>query len=147
MKNQTIATVEPANDDASGVESTACDESLAVETFRTALRVLSGKWKGEILCQLVQGTRRFGELRRSIPGITQHMLTTQLRDLEAHGLVKRTIYAEVPPRVEYELTPSARDLEPVFRELLRWSDAHGDQLSLMEHNAGRLQTQRRAARP
>jgi DNA-binding HxlR family transcriptional regulator len=75
--------------------------------FQRALGVLAGKWKGEILWQLVQRKHRFGELRQSIPGVTQHMLTTQLRDLEANGLVKRTVYPEVPPRVEYEITPSA----------------------------------------
>ncbi|CAN7629681.1 helix-turn-helix transcriptional regulator [Bosea sp. LjRoot90] len=94
------------------------------------MRMLTGKWKGEILWRLGQGTLRFGELRRSIPGITQHMLTTQLRDLEAHGLVKRTIYPEVPPRVEYELTPSARDLRAVFREIRAWSDKHAVSLNL-----------------
>lgn len=93
--------------------------------FHRALRVLAGKWKSEILWQLVQRKHRFGELRQSIPGVTQHMLTTQLRDLEAEGLVKRTVYPEVPPRVEYEITPSARALRPVFDELYRWSQEHG----------------------
>ena len=90
-----------------------------------ALGVLAGKWKGEILWQLVQRKQRFGELRQSIPGVTQHMLTTQLRDLEAKGLVKRTVFPEVPPRVEYEITPAARALRPVFDELFRWSQEHG----------------------
>src|SRR5438046_2808644 len=76
--------------------------------FNRALAMLTGKWKGEILWQLVQGTRRFGELRRAIPGISRHMLTMQLRELEAHGLVRRTVYTEVPARVEYELTDAAR---------------------------------------
>jgi DNA-binding HxlR family transcriptional regulator len=93
--------------------------------FHRALGVLAGKWKVEILWQLVQRKHRFGELRQSIPGVTQHMLTTQLRDLEANGLVKRTVYPEVPPRVEYEITPSARALKPVFDELFRWSREHG----------------------
>ena len=96
-----------------------------VEQFHRALGVLAGKWKGDILWQLVQRKHRFGELRQSIPGVTQHMLTTQLRDLEANGLVKRTVYPEVPPRVEYEMTPSARALKPVFDELFRWSQEHG----------------------
>jgi DNA-binding HxlR family transcriptional regulator len=99
-----------------------CDGGLA--QFHRGLSVLTGKWKGEILWQLVQLKQLFGELRRSIPGVTQHMLTMQLRDLEADGLVKRTIYPEVPPRVEYEITPSAKALKPVFDELLRWSQEH-----------------------
>lgn len=93
--------------------------------FHRALRVLAGKWKSEILWHLVQRKHRFGELRQSIPGVTQHMLTTQLRDLEAEGLVKRTVYPEVPPRVEYEITPSAKALRPVFDALFRWSQEHG----------------------
>ena len=93
--------------------------------FQRAFAVLAGKWKGEILWQLVQRKHRFGELRQSIPGVTQHMLTTQLRDLEANGLVKRTVYPEVPPRVEYEITPSARALKPVFDALFQWSQEHG----------------------
>ena len=92
--------------------------------FQRALRVLSGKWKGEILWQLVDGKQRFGQLRRAIPDVTQHMLTTQLRDLESEGLVKRTVFPEVPPRVEYEMTPAARALRPVFDELFRWANAH-----------------------
>ncbi|KRR16616.1 hypothetical protein CQ14_13420 [Bradyrhizobium lablabi] len=100
-------------------------DCTAAPQLQRALRVLSGKWKGEILWQLVGGKRRFGELRRAIPDVTQHMLTTQLRDLENEGLVKRTVFPEVPPRVEYEMTPAARDLRPVFDELSRWANAHG----------------------
>ena len=101
-----------------------CEGGLMPQ-FHRALAVLAGKWKGDILWQLVQRKHRFGELRQSIPGVTQHMLTTQLRDLEANGLVKRTVYPEVPPRVEYEITPSARALKPVFDELFKWSQEHG----------------------
>ncbi|MDZ4367500.1 MAG: helix-turn-helix domain-containing protein [Afipia sp.] len=87
--------------------------------------MLTGKWKGEILWQLSQGKHRFGELRRAIPEVTQHMLTVQLRDLEADGLVKRTVFPEIPPRVEYEITPSAMALRPVLDELFKWSQEHG----------------------
>ena len=132
MENQTIGLSGPASGTQTNVESDACPSAAAVEQFHAAMRVLTGKWKGEILWRLGQGTLRFGELRRAIPGITQHMLTTQLRDLEAHGLVKRTIYPEVPPRVEYELTPSARDLGTVFREIRAWSDKHAASLNLAD---------------
>ncbi len=67
------------------------------------------------------GPLRFGELRRCLPGVTQHMLTTQLRELESNGLVLRTAYAEVPPRVSYELTEAANALKPAFESLLEWS--------------------------
>ena len=84
-----------------------------------ALRLLSGKWKGEILWQLVDGKQRFGQLRRAIPDVTQHMLTTQLRDLEGEGLVKRTVFAG-----GIRDDPAARALRPVFDELFRWANAH-----------------------
>ena len=67
--------------------------------FRRALDMISGRWKLEILWMLNQRMHRFGELRRGLPGVTQHVLTVQLRELEADGLIKRTVYAEVPPRV------------------------------------------------
>lgn len=92
--------------------------------FRRAVGMISGRWKLEILWLLSQGTHRFGELKRSLPGITQHMLTAQLRALEKDGLIKRTIYAEVPPRVEYEITPAARRLRPIFVEIVRWAEEH-----------------------
>ena len=101
-----------------------CQQGRAIEDFHRALGMITGKWKGEILWQLVQRKHRFGELLRAIPGVTQHMLTTQLRDLEANGLVKRTAYPEIPPRVEYEITEAARALRPVYDELFRWSQAH-----------------------
>jgi DNA-binding HxlR family transcriptional regulator len=118
MKNNTIE----KSDDIAAPEP--CEAGM-VQQFHRALGVLAGKWKGEILWQLVQRKHRFGELRQSIPGVTQHMLTTQLRDLEANGLVKRTVYPEVPPRVEYEITASAQALKPVFDELFKWSQEHG----------------------
>src|SRR5271167_2818866 len=91
------------------------------QDFRRTVSIITGRWKLEILWLLNQRMHRFGELRRGIPGITQHMLTTQLRGLEADGLVKRTIYAEVPLRVEYEITETARTLKPVFAALLMWA--------------------------
>ena len=116
MKNMTIETK---------ADGTPQDKCPVTAQFHRALGVISGKWKGEILWELVQRKRRFGELRRAIPDVTQHMLTVQLRDLEANGLVKRTIFAEVPPRVEYEITPAGQALKSVFDELLKWSQEHG----------------------
>ena len=89
--------------------------------FRRAVGMINGRWKLEILWLLSHGTRRFGELKRGLPGITQHMLTAQLRALEKDGLIKRTIFAEVPPRVEYEITPNARRLRPIFVEIVKWA--------------------------
>ena len=92
--------------------------------IKAALKVLSGKWTLMILCQLSKRVARFNELKRTIPGITQHMLTTSLRALEANGLVQRTIYAEVPPRVEYRMTPHGRSLKPVIEALAHWGSLH-----------------------
>ena len=96
-------------------------KTLQVE-FRRAVGMISGRWKLEILWLLSHGVHRFGELKRGLPGITQHMLTAQLRALEKDGLVKRTIFAEVPPRVEYEITPNARRLRPIFVEIVKWAE-------------------------
>jgi DNA-binding HxlR family transcriptional regulator len=102
-----------------------CEASNVVAEFDAALRMLTGKWKGEILYRLAQHKHRFGELKRGIPGITQHMLTVQLRELEADGLIRRTVFPEVPPRVEYEVTEAAQALRPVFDALFRWTQVHG----------------------
>ena len=89
--------------------------------FDEVVRKIGGKWKLMILRQLVyNGTRRFNELRRDIPGVTQTMLTKQLRELEDDSLVSRKIYAEVPPRVEYTATPLAMDLDRFFQEMYQW---------------------------
>ena len=96
-------------------------KTLQVE-FRRAVGMISGRWKLEILWLLSHGVHRFGELKRGLPGITQHMLTAQLRALEKDGLIKRTIFAEVPPRVEYEITPNARRLRPIFVEIVKWAE-------------------------
>ena len=94
--------------------------------FRRAVGMINGRWKLEILWLLSHhGIRRFGELKRGLPGITQHMLTAQLRALEKDALVKRTIFAEVPPRVEYEITEAARRLRPIFVEIVKWAEEHG----------------------
>src|SRR6185369_260905 len=95
------------------------------EEMRRAFALLSGKWKLEILWLLNQRVHRFGELRKGIPGITQHMLTAQLRELEADGLISRTVFAEVPPRVDYEMTSKARGLGPTMEALTAWWNEHG----------------------
>lgn len=84
------------------------------------LDMIGGKWKTLILWQLKDTTLRFSALKRMIPGITQKMLTQQLRELEENGLVSRKIYAEIPPRVEYSLTGYGKSLEPVLLLMCRW---------------------------
>src|ERR1700719_2276378 len=102
-------------------DQTMADKELNMhEEMRRAFALLSGKWKLEIMWLLNARVYRFGELRKAIPGITQHMLTAQLRDLEADGLISRTVFAEVPPRVEYEMTQKARGLGPTMEALTVW---------------------------
>jgi DNA-binding HxlR family transcriptional regulator len=101
-------------------QTVAAEQINSHEEIRRALGMISGKWKLEILWLLHQRVHRFGELRRAVPGITQHMLTSQLRELEADGLVSRKVFPEVPPRVEYRITTKARGLGPTIEALMAW---------------------------
>lgn len=107
------------------------------EEMRRAFALLSGKWKLEIMWLLNQRIYRFGELRKAIPGITQHMLTAQLRELEADGLVSRTVFAEVPPRVEYEITGKALGLGPTMAALTAWWEQYGRSVPTKTASRGR----------
>lgn len=98
-----------------------CSPGCAVEGV---LALIDGKWKGVVLYHLLSGTLRFNEIRRRLPNVTQRMLTNQLRELEADGLVLRTVFAQVPPRVDYSLTARGRSLEPVITALKTWGDAN-----------------------
>ncbi|MGH8743392.1 MAG: winged helix-turn-helix transcriptional regulator [Burkholderiales bacterium] len=84
------------------------------------LRVIGGKWKLVILWHLLGGMKRFGELRRSIPEITQRMLTQQLRELEKDGVITRKVYAQVPPRVDYSISELGNSLQPVMKSICQW---------------------------
>ncbi len=86
----------------------------------TTLVLISNRWKTLIIRDLLDGTRRFNELRRSVAGISQKVLTSNLREMEADGLVHREVFAEVPPRVEYSLTPLGESLRPVLDALAAW---------------------------
>ena len=88
------------------------------------LSVLGGKWKILILWQLLRRPCRFNELRRAVSGISQHMLTLHLRELEQEGVLSRTVFAEVPPRVEYALTAHGATLGYVLKSMAEWGAAH-----------------------
>ncbi len=88
----------------------------------TTLTLISDKWKVLILRDLMQGTRRFGELKKSIGQVSQKVLTSQLRQMEASGLVNRKVYAEVPPRVEYSLTELGHSLKPILDAMWVWGE-------------------------
>jgi len=87
-------------------------------------KLISGRWKIVILWYLFQGVKRFSELYRALSGVTQKVLTQQLRDMERNGLVMRTIHAEVPPKVEYSLTSLGSSLKPVVEAMHQWGLAH-----------------------
>ncbi len=88
------------------------------------LNVISGRWKFLILWHLFQGTKRFSELRRSVNGITQKMLTQQLREMERDGIVDRKVYPQVPPKVEYSLTTLGQSLKSVIDAMCEWGTKH-----------------------
>ncbi len=88
---------------------------------------IGGKWKTVVLWYLKNGTKRYHELRRHIPDITEKMLSIQLRKLEQDGIVRRTVFAEVPPRVEYTLTPFGKTLIPVLDALAKWGRKLGEE--------------------
>jgi len=89
-----------------------------------SMKIIGGKWKPIIFMRLSQGVNRFGLLSRSIEGISKNMLTRELRDLEANGIINRKIFAEIPPKVEYSLTKKGKTLLPVFEKLNDWGTAN-----------------------
>ena len=95
-------------------------KTLPVCPVETTLTLISDKWKVLILRDLLSGTKRFGELKKSIGGVSQKVLTTQLRQMEDSGLLNRTVYPEVPPRVEYTLTELGYSLKPVLDAMGSW---------------------------
>jgi DNA-binding HxlR family transcriptional regulator len=99
------------------------------------LRVIGGKWKLVILWYLWDEIKRFSELKRAIPGITQRMLSQQLRELERDGVVTRKVYAQVPPRVEYGMTEFGRTLEPILKLMCKWGEEHARRINSRDSRA------------
>lgn len=91
---------------------------------KTTLDVIGGKWKGIILYHLIDGPKRFNELRRLYPGMTQFMLTLQLRELERDGIIHREVYKQVPPKVEYSLTEFGTTLKPIILAMRNWGETY-----------------------
>ncbi|GAA4378747.1 winged helix-turn-helix transcriptional regulator [Hymenobacter koreensis] len=96
----------------------------AICPVRTTLNVLGGKWKLLILSYLLDGPRRYGELRRLVPEVTEKMLIQELRELEADAIIQRLVYQQVPPKVEYQLTEHGRRVQPMFQELINWGTGY-----------------------
>ena len=99
-------------------------DSLPACPVETTLTLISDKWKILIIRDLLAGTRRFSELRRSIGHVSQKVLTANLRQMESDGLVHREVFAEVPPRVEYSLTDTGRSLKPIIDAMWSWGEAY-----------------------
>ncbi len=109
----------------------------------TTLTLIGDKWKVLILRDLMPGTKRFGELKKSIGNVSQKVLTAQLRAMEGSGLVHREVYAEVPPRVEYSLTELGRSLKPILDSMWAWGEEYKKQHELADVQDGKqLETER-----
>ncbi|HIT67689.1 MAG TPA: helix-turn-helix transcriptional regulator [Candidatus Merdisoma merdipullorum] len=102
----------------------------------TTLMLISDKWKVLILRDLMPGTKRFSELKRSVGHVTQKVLTAQLRQMEESGLVTRTVYPEVPPRVEYSLTELGRSLKPVLDAMWDWGENYKSKNAVSQQENG-----------
>lgn len=96
------------------------EKTLPACPVETTLMLISDRWKVLIIRDLLDGTKRFGELKKSIGSISQKVLTSNLREMEADGLVNRKVYAEVPPRVEYTLTDTGYSLKPILDAMVEW---------------------------
>ena len=97
-------------------------------SVEATLDVIGGKWKGVILFHLLSGTKRFNELRGLLPSVTHRMLVLQLRELEEAGVVHREVYPQVPPKVEYSLTPFGQSLQPILLLMEQWGDQYTETL-------------------
>lgn len=104
----------------------AVNKELPACPVETTLSLIGDKWKVLILRDLMPGTKRFGELQRSIGRVSQKVLTANLREMEADALVARKVYAEVPPKVEYSLTELGRSLKPILDAMLAWGEGYKD---------------------
>ena len=102
----------------------------------TTLSVIGGRWKVLIIRELIQGVKRFGELHRALNGITQKMLTQQLREMEEDGIIHREIYLQVPPKVEYSLTPLGESLKPILDAMHEWGVQHLAQINRHQNGNG-----------
>jgi DNA-binding HxlR family transcriptional regulator len=90
----------------------------------TAIEVIGGRWKVLILQELFAGTRRFSELHRALSGVSHRTLTQQLRELESHSIVRRKVHRQIPPKVEYSLTPVGETLKPVIAVMHNWAEGY-----------------------
>jgi DNA-binding HxlR family transcriptional regulator len=113
---------------------------LEICPAETTARIVGGRWKGAVLEQLLQGNKRFSELKRGIPGITQRALSQQLRQLRNTGIVERTVFPDTPPRVVYTITPLGKSLRPLLDAMCNWGKSHSAAMALRKlRTSDRLQ--------
>lgn len=106
------------------MNETSAKKELPACPVETTLTLIGDKWKVLILRDLMPGTKRFGELKKSVGNVSQKVLTAQLRTMEESGIVNRKVYAEVPPRVEYSLTELGKSLKPILDSMRAWGEAY-----------------------
>ena len=106
------------------MNETSAKKELPACPVETTLTLIGDKWKVLILRDLMPGTKRFGELKKSVGNVSQKVLTAQLRTMEESGLVNRKVYAEVPPRVEYSLTELGKSLKPILDSMRAWGEVY-----------------------
>ncbi len=105
-------------------------KKMTPSPVEVTLSIIGGKWKPLIVFYLLSGTKRFSEVRRLLPQVTQQMLTMQLRELEQAGILHRQVYAQVPPKVEYSLTELGQSMEPMLRQMCTWGEWYSQQMGL-----------------
>jgi DNA-binding HxlR family transcriptional regulator len=118
----------------------AAAERIYYCPVEVSLDKIGGKWKPLILWHLHARTRRFRDLKRLIPNVTEKMLTEKLRELESDGLIHREVYREVPPKVEYSLTPYGRGLDPILQQLCHWGKQHARKNRIRIESLAHLET-------
>ena len=114
------------------MNETSAKKELPACPVETTLTLIGDKWKVLILRDLMPGTKRFGELKKSVGNVSQKVLTAQLRTMEESGLVNRKVYAEVPPRVEYTLTETGYSLKPILDSMVVWGTNYKEKAAAME---------------
>lgn len=134
VERATLAGAATAADDSTADRATAGSTSGAIAAsdrlscaVETTIAIIGGRWKVLILRELMAGVKRFNELHRALHGITQKMLTQQLREMEVDGIVHREVYLQVPPKVEYSLTELGQSLEPILSVMHAWGVKYGQE--------------------
>ena len=101
----------------------------------TTARIVGGRWKAAVMEQLFEGPKRFSELKRNIPGMTQRSLAQQLRELQSTGIIERTVYPDAPPRVVYGITSLGRSLRPLLDAMCHWGKSHAAAMAMKKLRA------------